>query len=159
MADVRADDLLVPGFLLNLLKEHLQPFTQRSSLGQPQGQTRPDFSRESKKLKFLPQFPVIPFLSFFQQYQVFCKFLLFRECNTIYPSQLLARFIATPVGAGNCKEFYRLDRACIFQVRTTAQVGKIACFVKSYLAILKILQEFNLILITFFCKKVDGLLC
>src|SRR5665213_3910933 len=131
MPDMRCDHLLVPRLYLGFLHKVNQTLAQSSSFGQPKRQTHANLFRESKKLHFLAQFAVVAFLRLLQQVQVIGKLTLLWESNAINTGQLLPAFVATPVSPGNAHQLYRFYKTCVWDMRATAQIGKITLGIKS----------------------------
>ena len=93
------DYLLVTILLLYLAEELFETVAQGCAFGEPQGQAGADVLRESEELHLFAELAVVAFLGFFEQHEVFVEHLLLGERDAVDSDELVALFVATPVGA------------------------------------------------------------
>ena len=100
---------------------------------------------------------MVAFFGLFQQYQVFIQFLLFGEGNGVNPRQLFAFLVAAPVSAGQIQDFDGFDRLRTWNVWAFAEIGEVALLVEGNLSVLQAFNQFQLVLVAFFCEILDGI--
>ena len=150
VADVRGDHLQVAVVLLDLAQELLQPLAQRGALGQPERKTHTHFRREGEEFHLLAEFAVVALLGFLEHGQVFVEHALLGEGDAVDAGELLVVLVTAPVGTGDVEQLDRLDDRGIAQVRTATQVGEGTVLVERDGAVLKVADQFALVLVAFF---------
>ena len=156
-ADVRGDDGCVSPEDLLLLEEVFEAAAQGGAFGQPDGQAGADFFGEHEKFEFLAELAVVSFFGFFEHFEVLGQLLLFGKGDAIKPGELLAFFVATPIGAGDGHEFRSLYFSRIGDVRPLAEVGEIALVVKGDIAVLQLINQLQLVLVAFPPEIFEGI--
>ena len=154
-SDMRSDNLLIAVTLLDTLQEIFQSQTQCRSLRQPYRQTFADHVAEHEQFHLLAYLTVVTFLGFLQQSQILVKHRFLRERYTVYSCHHWPRSIAAPVGGSTTQHLDCLDRLGAHQVRTFAQVGKVALRIGGYMSVFQLADQFALVTLTFVAKRLE----
>ena len=147
VTDVRGDNLLVAISLLHTAQELLQAVAQSGTLRQPQRQTLTYALREREQLQLLAELTVVALLSLLHHHQILIEHRLLGERDTIYTGQHLTLLVAAPVSACNRGQFDSLDKSCVGQVRTAAEVGERAIGVERNCTVLQCLDQLHFVLV------------
>ena len=92
---------------------------------------------------------MVTFLCFLEKYKVFIQKRFLRECDTIYTGKLRTFLVSSPICTCDGCHLHGLDEFRISEVRSTAEIGKIAILVECNLAVLEFADKFELVLVTF----------
>ena len=149
VSDMRSDNLLITIVFLNLCKILLKAVTQSCTSWEPHRETFANHVGEHEKLKFTTEFAVVTFLRFLKKNEVFLKFFLLREGDTVDTCELLAVFITTPVSASDWSELHCLDAWCIRDMRSAAQISETSWFIICYGTVFKLIDKLYFVLIAF----------
>ena len=155
--DVGRDDGLVAGLHLGFAQKLLEALAQGGAFGQPQGQPRSYFLRESKQLQLFAQLAVVATLGFFQALKVLGEVLGFGKGDAVEARELLVLFIAAPVSAGHVHQLGRLDGAGVGNVRATAEVGKTTLRVKGDFTVFEVFEQLQLVGVLLFGEIGNGI--
>ena len=145
VADVGRDNLLVTVFFLNFAQELFEAVAQGGSFGEPQGESGAHVLREREKFHLLAELAVVAFLGFFKQHEVFVEHLFLGESDAIDSDELVALFVAAPVGSGERCYFHSLDGGGGGDVGAAAQVGERSLSVGGDVAVFKLADKFTLV--------------
>ena len=146
-ADMRGDDLEIAVFGLLLPEEVLQGVAQGRALREPQGQARAHALGEGEEFHLLADLAVVALLGLFQHHQVLVQHGLLGEGDAVDAGELLAGFVAPPVGAGKGEDLHGLDDLGVTQMRAAAQVGELAVGIVSDGTVFQFGDEFLLVLV------------
>ena len=118
ITDVRSDHFLITTLLLFITEEGFKATAQGGSIRQPHGQAPSHHWRDGIDFQLLAQLTVIPLFGLLTLMQKLFQHLLLGEGYAVDARELLARYIATPVGASHTKEFRKLQVSRMWHVRS-----------------------------------------
>ena len=122
----RVDDLVIVFIMLFQPKIFHHP-ANPGPFGMPQDQAVADRFLDGKKIEFLAQFTVVPFLGLFQAIDVLLQHLLLRVAGGVDALQHLVALIPAPVSAGQGEQLEIFAQAAGGRhVRPPAEIGKFA---------------------------------
>ena len=142
---MRGDYLEVTVFLLDFAEELLQAVAQGGSFRKPEGQAGADVGREREQLHLLAELAVVALLRFLEKLQVLVEHLLLGEGDAVDAHELVALFVAAPVGSGEAHHLAGLDDARRGDVRAAAEVCEVPLGVGGDMAVLKLRDKLALV--------------
>ena len=143
------------GFLY-FLKEFLKASAKFGTLRQPQRKSHSHLGRECEELHFLSYFPVVPLLGLLHKDEVLIQQGFLRERYSVDTGELLTFLVSSPVGTCYCGEFHCLDDRSVTKVRSPAEVCEIAAAVETYGTVFQVVDELDLVFVTFFSEGLEG---
>ena len=155
---MRSDYRKIAVRLLELLEEVLETLAKSSTLREPQWKTLTDSLGECEELHLLTYLSVVTLLGLLKHCKILIKHRLLREGHTIYTGEHRTLLVTSPVCTGDCSKLNCLDYRCILEVRATAEIGKVSVGVESDGTVLKLADEFALVLISLLCEGLESLL-
>ena len=93
----------------------------------------------------------------FEELEVLGELGLLREGDAVDAGQLLLGLVALPVGPGHGEQLDRLDVSGVRNVGPAAEVGESALRVEGDRAVLEILEQVELVFVSFLLEVSDGL--
>ncbi len=152
------DHLLVAVTLLDFLEEVLQTEAQGGTFGQPDRQTFAHHVGEHEQLQFFADLAVVAFLGFFEERQVLVEHGFLGEGYTVDTGHHGSCLVAAPVSGGAGEHFDRLDRLGREEVRSFAEVRKIALCIGGYMSVLEVRDQFAFIALSLVGEGFEGVL-
>ena len=137
-------------------EEVFQNGAEHHALGQPEGHAGGHVFVEGEETELLAETAMVASLGFLDGGKVVLEALFVRERRAVDAGEHGVLLVAAPVGAGHGEQLEGLDRARAGNVRSAAEVEKIAAAIQGHGVGVDALDELHLVVLALVAEQGDG---